>query len=336
MFAISAFLSVFQNLCILSCIFHQVYFFVLDNFLIPIIFYVQISLITFAMLKILYFGLAKLKFLFIFLIPALLLALSYLLLYCTLSEGPFFSEDRYVYFSETDVAYTICLIIYITVVTAIPICICFLFLALHYYEKRLVWFFSGQDAIEGRNVGYLVYFVIAYVFLSTVDFISSNEKTDPALTIICSLFYFALVLIICRKQYQFFKSSPLSSMPINTPSIPESSASQGLDFVVKGWIRREDRPFLKEGITLADVAEDVNIRTDLLCAIINTVYHKNFDNWINDLRLDVVRDILESEPNMPISHIAANTGFVSKRTLVRIFRKSVGMTPSAYRGRLGK
>ncbi|MEP3571464.1 MAG: helix-turn-helix domain-containing protein, partial [Flavobacteriaceae bacterium] len=81
------------------------------------------------------------------------------------------------------------------------------------------------------------------------------------------------------------------------------------------------------------VAKQLGISAGYLSQLVNTVAEKNFTNYINHYRIEAIKEmILDSEfENYSLLAIGLESGFTSKTTFYKAFKKATGMTPNAYR-----
>ncbi|WP_350285184.1 helix-turn-helix domain-containing protein [uncultured Croceitalea sp.] len=81
------------------------------------------------------------------------------------------------------------------------------------------------------------------------------------------------------------------------------------------------------------VAEQLGISTGYLSQLVNTVTGKNFANYINHFRIEAVKEmILDPEfENYGFLTIGLESGFTSKTTFYKAFKKFTGMTPNTYK-----
>lgn len=95
----------------------------------------------------------------------------------------------------------------------------------------------------------------------------------------------------------------------------------------------KDKPYLNEQLTMPELADSIKVPGYLLSRYINKAYGKNFVTFINDLRIEVVKEKLKDQKmkNVSILEIAFQSGFRTKSAFNSYFKKSVGMTPSDYR-----
>ena len=63
---------------------------------------------------------------------------------------------------------------------------------------------------------------------------------------------------------------------------------------------------------------------------INTEYGCSFSDYINRMRVDYAKTLMQETPNPKFIAIAEQSGFASEQSFYRNFRKFVGMTPEEW------
>jgi AraC-like DNA-binding protein len=96
-------------------------------------------------------------------------------------------------------------------------------------------------------------------------------------------------------------------------------------------IMNTDRFFLNERHSLAMLAHDLAIEPHQLSRFLNIHLHTTFSTLINSYRVDEAKELLIREPTHTVLDIAFASGFNSKASFNRIFKRVTGMTPSEYR-----
>ncbi len=101
-------------------------------------------------------------------------------------------------------------------------------------------------------------------------------------------------------------------------------------------IMQQERPFLNPDLNIGDLARKMNIHTNHLSRIINEHYGLGYNDFINRLRIETVKERLADPENRykTILEIMYDTGFYSKSVFNTAFKKFSGVTPSAYRRRM--
>ena len=86
----------------------------------------------------------------------------------------------------------------------------------------------------------------------------------------------------------------------------------------------------KEEISLQRMALDLGVSIYTLSRVISGTFHRNFNQYLNEIRLDYTCTLLEHK-NQSITEICMEAGFGSQRTFNRVFREYYRMTPRTYR-----
>ncbi|MBQ9643659.1 MAG: helix-turn-helix domain-containing protein [Lachnospiraceae bacterium] len=85
-----------------------------------------------------------------------------------------------------------------------------------------------------------------------------------------------------------------------------------------------------EEITLTGMASDLHVSPYALSRLFSSVFHMNFNQYVNDMRLEYARYLLENT-DQTITEAYENAGFASQRTFNRVFRDEYHMSPREYR-----
>ena len=103
-----------------------------------------------------------------------------------------------------------------------------------------------------------------------------------------------------------------------------------LDYMAK------EKPYLTSGLTIKDVADALAVHPRYLSQVINEQRQLNFFNFVNEYRVAEVKSKLKDEnfAHYSILSIALDSGFSSKSSFNSIFKKSTGVTPTAYKSTL--
>lgn len=119
-------------------------------------------------------------------------------------------------------------------------------------------------------------------------------------------------------------------------AVTESNDGDPISVIIDRWINRDDRPYLADGLTINKVAEQMNLNKRLLSQYLNTVLCQNFNAWINELKVNEVKRIIEEEPSQNFNTIANRVGFNDAPAMTKVFKSVCGMTPTMYRNSLIK
>ncbi len=102
-------------------------------------------------------------------------------------------------------------------------------------------------------------------------------------------------------------------------------------------LMRENRPYLQPELTLADMAQQLKTNTSVLSGVINGVYKKNFNDFVNEYRIEEFKRQIQSPQNkhLTLLAVALDCGFNSKSTFNRAFKNATGTTPRDFLNGLG-
>ena len=87
---------------------------------------------------------------------------------------------------------------------------------------------------------------------------------------------------------------------------------------------------MEEEMSLDRLVRDLGISRFTLSRVFSGTFHRNFNQFLNEQRLNYVTIHLECSDES-ITDICMNAGFESQRTFNRVFRERYRMTPREYR-----
>jgi len=93
----------------------------------------------------------------------------------------------------------------------------------------------------------------------------------------------------------------------------------------------EEKIFRDEEVTLAKMAEMLQVTPHQLSEFLNRHYGEHFNVYVNRYRVDEAMELLTSSPDLSITAIAYRVGFNSKSAFYRAFSRVAGVSPSRYR-----
>ena len=89
--------------------------------------------------------------------------------------------------------------------------------------------------------------------------------------------------------------------------------------------------FLDESLSLARLAERLNLSAHHLSQLLNEQLQTTFYAYINEHRIEYAKQLLREHPDRAIVDIASAAGYDNKSTFYSAFKRQVGMTPAQYR-----
>ena len=105
------------------------------------------------------------------------------------------------------------------------------------------------------------------------------------------------------------------------------------DLITKlGRAIEEEKVYLNPKLSLQELAKILEVNDTTLSAAINVHYKKNFRSFINERRVEEVKNRLLNEglSKLSLLGIAKESGFNSEASFYRIFRATTGLTPKQF------
>jgi len=96
-------------------------------------------------------------------------------------------------------------------------------------------------------------------------------------------------------------------------------------------IIKDKELFLNPNLTLADVANELNVSKHNLSQYLNEKVSKSFTTYVNDFRIERAKQLLQTGSNYTIDALGYDSGFNSKSTFYTAFKKTTGKTPNEFR-----
>jgi AraC-like DNA-binding protein len=92
------------------------------------------------------------------------------------------------------------------------------------------------------------------------------------------------------------------------------------------------KPYLNPELTLSELADNLNTNSSLLSQVINSGFEKNFNDFVNQYRVEEFKQKSKSRDfqHLTLLAIAFECGFNSKATFNRAFKKITGQNPSNF------
>ncbi|WP_284462456.1 helix-turn-helix domain-containing protein [Chryseobacterium sp.] len=133
-----------------------------------------------------------------------------------------------------------------------------------------------------------------------------------------------------------------SAIPYPNLQIVENSAPQeyketitadNLYFQKLELLCKNDHIYTDSTLNREKVAEKLGISAGYVSQIVNTITGDNFANYINQYRVEAVKEMI-SDPeyeNYTLLTMGLESGFTSKTTFYKAFKKVTGQTPNEYK-----
>ena len=90
--------------------------------------------------------------------------------------------------------------------------------------------------------------------------------------------------------------------------------------------------YLNPELNLSDLAKMAGMTRGQLSEIVNAGYGKNFNDFVNEYRVEAFKSMLKEDKHKQLSllGISQECGFNSKATFNRVFKKLTNVSPTEY------
>ena len=138
--------------------------------------------------------------------------------------------------------------------------------------------------------------------------------------------------IIANLNTRETKTEPISTVITSKeePLMPEETELMLLQKLEEFERKKE---FTNPNLRLSVLAADFKTNTKYLSYVINTHKNKDFNNYVNDLRIYYIIKAIQENPNYlnyKISYLSKECGFSSHSKFATIFKNTTGLTPSSF------
>lgn len=209
------------------------------------------------------------------------------------------------------------------------------------YRKKMKSFYSGSTHLELKWLRFLLMLsLIAYSVISGLYAIDSALDLMPFKTLQVMGFSIASTFIIIIGFFGLKQGDLFSSVPEAYRAV-ESETKITLAGVTKPdqefvalllQYMKEKKPYLNPELSLETLSNCLKVTAEYLSGVLNGSLNMNFYDFVNHYRIEEFKSLCKdpAKRKLTIIALAMDSGFNSKATFNRVFKKSTGLTPSDY------
>lgn len=181
--------------------------------------------------------------------------------------------------------------------------------------------------------GLYVLFLLAYCsYYILVNFSFFNSQWDYMISITMSLSIYAIGFFIFN-QPPIFNGELYSKLFL---PIKNKDASLEVSLLNELYEKltihmKNEKPFIDNELRLVHLADQLGFSTHLLSKVINKKSGKNFNQFVNQYRLEEAEKLLLEGEDHSIKSIYFDVGFNNKATFYNAFKKKYNCTPLQFR-----
>ena len=178
------------------------------------------------------------------------------------------------------------------------------------------------------------WFLTVIVFFNAFLAIGMVYSLLRPLELIHIPFFGSVVMIIMTFLIQSLAYSFLKKQDNFIDIKPRITKNLDTDAIVYRFnqLIEHQKPFLKDTLTLQEVALELKVSARSLSQIVNQRFGKTFKDIMNEYRVVEAKAIMRSETsgNLQMLDVGLESGFNNKVSFYRVFKKSTGKSPSEY------
>ncbi|WP_100643908.1 helix-turn-helix domain-containing protein [Alteromonas facilis] len=197
-------------------------------------------------------------------------------------------------------------------------------------------------ALTGIKVALFINAVILLSNMGTValyvitqnEFLIGLSQVSLFLLLSASIVTLALTELTKDKRFHGITASDLEVLTDGKKSNNEYQIDPAVTALLENELERlmsNDKPYLQPLFNLQSLAKKLGVSPRNVSAFINQRYQKSFSEYVNQFRIEEVKQLLISDTEQTILDIAYQCGFSTKSNFNRAFKLQEGMTPSEFK-----
>lgn len=196
----------------------------------------------------------------------------------------------------------------------------------------------SQVCSASIEIVYLLYLAVGFTLIRLWIFITHwsglylLQSVSDLLGIIGNYLTLGLLLGLAWLSIKYNSQKESAQDPADYADAEAMTKLMELKSIIQNYVD-EEKPFLNSQLTLHRFAGCVGLSERQVSLVINKVFEKNFQDFINYLRVQEAIRLLQSPvgSDKTIMEVAGLAGFNSKASFNRLFKKYTHQTPSAYK-----
>lgn len=205
------------------------------------------------------------------------------------------------------------------------------------FSLNVVNFYSGDDAVKIGRVRQFFSIYGAYIIVTTLNmFLFCETLSIVCINLRAVLKLLNVIMVFNMEPLLMSTGQKMAGFDVAEEAEAEKEAplrAEMVESAMERWLNSKDKPYLKEGLALSDVADQMGISGLHLSYYLNHYLGVNFNSWINRLRIGEAKRLMEANPQIQISDVASAVGYSEIAVFSRNFKKAEGITATEYKKR---
>jgi AraC-like DNA-binding protein len=216
----------------------------------------------------------------------------------------------------------------------------FLRFSIRHYRKYRAWLNENYSDTEKIKFDWLRNFLYIFTFILILGGLFDFTNSFIFYLSYIQFFYFEIVLSLAT--YYLAVAGYLRSKTIEqnftekeAEAIEERKTLLSEKELEKLKNRLEnlmknDKIYLEPNLTLNDLSKQMGVNSTVLSYTVNSGFGKNFNDFVNEFRINDVKEKLKKADDSTLLGVAFDCGFNSKATFNRAFKKFTGVSPKEF------
>lgn len=190
--------------------------------------------------------------------------------------------------------------------------------------------------LEDKSLGMLHHMLIMFVAISLLSFVANIigrayfNETSWLISIPSMLFSMLLFTLGYAGYRQRFSMRDIESdEQMADEVIDESTNISELRTRIEQLMVQE-RLYLSPNLKIVDLVKQLNTNRNYIYRAINRGKGISFTEYVNGMRIDYAKNLIERNPEMTLAEVAMKSGFSSSTSFYRNFKSLTGMGPKDY------
>lgn len=348
--AFASFLEVLVFIAILALQIVGTNYLMVNHFLAPLVLFFQLFMCASAMLHFMRFPRITQRNQTLLLLPVLLIAFVHYAGFFV-KNGLIIDVQEYTRYVHT--GFSITLRYLLLLVITVDVCFLGTWLVQSFirYNKMLRNYYSGNELVGNKKLMSVRIAFFMYFLLGGINLLCLSELGSAIIMLVITILFCFFVIDLINLQRLFSAVSPaftyqqeLIAQDIENEqkqeeinivdNVRNNAKSSSFESIVTAWKENENKYFMRDGLTLGDTADQMGLNPRHLSDFLNNVYGMNFNLWINSLRVEEIRKMLDAGNKSSLSELAHLSGFTDASALSKAFKKIVGVSPTQYKAAL--
>jgi AraC-like DNA-binding protein len=244
-----------------------------------------------------------------------------------------------------------------TKVANISLWVTFVSILIYLYLLSYLWF-SNQSintyrgvikdkfsSIDNINLNWLKFIIRSFTIITIIAMINGVlpifgiaifQYISLVALLVFTFLFINRVLIKAMNQPEIFSGISMKDLEKYAGSNINSDEIERYKLQLLELLKKE-KCYLNPELTLQGLADQLQISSKVLSQVINQCFNQKFYDLINSYRCEEVKEILSGDDHrITISEAMYQSGFNSKSSFNKEFKKLTGQTPSEFRKSTGK